>query len=364
MRKFFKEYFTFSRREKNGIIVLAVILVVVIATRMYFAFSANGEKRDFSAYESEIDDFLVYQHYEFSDTSLFYFDPNTVSAEELLEMGLSPRSVNGILNYREKGYRFYKAEDLQRVRVLAEEEYEAIRNYVQIEKNYPQREFPHRKKAKIKDVEVELFVFDPNTASINDFERLGLKKWQAENIEKYRKNGGAFKKPADFAKIYGLDEDLVENLLPYIEIDQSRFKSETKRQEDISIELNTASDVELQKLRGIGPSFSQRIITYRDKLGGYYDVEQLHEVYGMTDELYESISGYFVIDTAKVKRINVNKADYKALINHPYIDKKIANAILNYRKYSKKITDMCDLVNQKAITKDEYDKIIRYISVQ
>ena len=64
----------------------------------------------------------------------------------------------------------------------------------------------------------ELFPFDPNTASAEDFERLGLESWQARSIIRFREKGGIFSRPSDFARVYGITKRTYEVLLPFIQI--------------------------------------------------------------------------------------------------------------------------------------------------
>ena len=369
MKNFFKEYFNFSKREQNGMLVLFVILVVLIGLNVFFSVHKSSQKVDFSDFETEIDSFLVYQQTHFDDSELFAFDPNTASREDLLRLGLSPKSVNGIMNYREKGYKFYKPEDITRVRTLKPEEYEVIKDYIVIERQQYGNNYhcsDNRREYRDNDYAQpsELFEFDPNTATKDELERLGFKPWQAENIAKYRNKGGRFKQPSDITKIHGVDADFAERLMPYIKIESQSQPQPQTASYDILVNINTATAADFQKLKGIGEAYSKRIVAYREKLGGFISVEQLREVYGMTDELYNSILANLEINGGPVRTININTADFKTLVSHPYIDKNIANAILNYRDFAKTIKSTDELVKQKALAKSEYDKISKYISVE
>ena len=148
--------------------------------------------------------------------------------------------------------------------------------------------------------------------------------------------------------------------MPYIKIES---KSETAHY-DIIVNINTATETDFQNLKGIGVAYSKRIVAYREKLGGFVSVGQLREVYGITDELYNNISPYLKADNANIRTININTADFKTLVAHPYIDKNIANAILNYREFAKTIKSTDELVKQKALSLSDYDKISRYISTE
>lgn len=363
MKNFIKEYFNFSKREQNGMLVLFAILIVLIGVNIFVSVHKSNQKVDFSDFETEIDSFLVYQQTHFDDSELFAFDPNTASREDLLRLGLSPKSVNGIMNYRDKGYKFYKPEDITRVRTLKPEEYETIKDYIVIEKSSYGNNRQHNHDYSYPDEdrnEPQLFYFDPNTATKYELERLGFKTWQAENIVKYRNKGGRFKQPSDITKMHGIDKDFAEKLMPYIKI-ESQFQAASY---DILVNINTATEIDFQKLKGIGEAYSKRIVAYREKLGGFVSVEQLREVYGMTDELYNRISANLKIGSEPIRTININTADFKTLVSHPYIDKNIASAILNYRDFAKTIKSIDELVKQKAISQSDYDKISKYISVE
>ncbi len=363
MKNFIKEYFNFSKREQNGMLVLFAILLVLIGANIFVSVHKSNQKVDFSDFETEIDSFLVYQQTHFDDSELFAFDPNTATREDLLRLGLSPKSVNGIMNYRDKGYKFYKPEDIMRIRTLKPEEYETIKDYIVIEKSSYGNNRQHNRDYSYPDEdrnESQLFDFDPNTATKEELERLGFKTWQAENIVKYRSKGGRFKQPSDIAKMHGIDKDFAEKLMPYIKIES---QSQTASY-DVLVNINTATETDFQKLKGIGEAYSRRIVAYREKLGGFVSVEQLREVYGMTDELYNSISANLKIGSEPIRTININTAYFKTLVSHPYIDSKTANAILSYRDFAKTIKSTDELVKQKAISQSEYDKISKYISVE
>ncbi|MDD4148707.1 MAG: helix-hairpin-helix domain-containing protein [Bacteroidales bacterium] len=364
MKGFIKEYFNFSKRERNGIIVLLLILVIIVYIRITVNNTKQNKRVDFTEFEKDIDRFIEYQTPDFSKTPLS-FDPNTADADQLLCLGLSPRSVNGILQYREKEWKFYKPEDMLRVKDLSQEEFEHIKEFINIPKKEYAKDYKFQYPEKTYTVnESELFYFDPNTASKEELKSLGFLSWQSDNIIKYRESGGYFTEANDIEKIYGLDPDFVDKLKPYVKIDSAFTGTSNLSNADISIELNVATAIELQKLSGIGPSYSKRIVEYRDKLGGFISVEQIMEVYGFTDELYETVKNSFIIDTSNIKKININTAKYVDLIKHPYIDKEITNSILNYRKFAGEIKSFEELVTQKAISNEVFDKLQPYIKTK
>ncbi|MCK9498081.1 MAG: helix-hairpin-helix domain-containing protein [Bacteroidales bacterium] len=361
--KFVKEYFNFSKRERNGILVLCIILFVIIGLRIYVNNYAKPKTLDFSKYETEIDEFLSYSLPDLENGVRYNFDPNLISKEELLFMGLSRKTVDGIIAYREKAYKFWKTEDLMKVYGITDEEYNAIKDYVQIEK----KTYSYNKSYKNfdKQPDYELFSFDPNTVSYSDLLKLGFTNKQANNIINYRNKGGDFFEAEDMLKLYTIDEQCFNRIKPYIQIgDNIQGKEINFKNEEIKIYINSADALEFQKLKGIGPYYSKNIVTYREKLGGFISKEQIQEVKDFSPELYESIEAQLVLDIRPIKKININKADYKELISHPYINKEITLNILNYREFKGEITSFDELIKQKALSQEVFDRISNYICLE
>jgi len=370
--KFVKEYFNFSKRETNGILFLAIIMVIIIGLRIYFNNYAKPKKLDFTEYETEIDEFLAYSLPDLENGERYDFDPNIVSREELLFMGLSRKTVDGIISYQERSYKFWKPEDLKKVYGITDEEYEAIKDYVKIESsrsyNYKNSYKSYSKnyyKKFDKSSEIMLFNFDPNTASYSDLKNLGFSNNQANNIINYRNKGGKFYTANDLLKLYSIDSVCFNRVKDYIKITdnvkEDLVKSENR---EVKVYINSADALEFQKLRGIGEVFSKRIVNYREKLGGFVSKEQIKEVYGISNELYENIEANLILDESEIKKININKADYAELISHPYIDKEITLVILNYREFKGEITSFDELLSQKALTKKSLEKIQPYVSLK
>jgi DNA uptake protein ComE-like DNA-binding protein len=108
------------------------------------------------------------------------------------------------------------------------------------------------------------------------------------------------------------------------------------------IEINSADSLALLELPGIGPSYAKRILKYRQMLGGYATVSQLLEVYGMDSARYSGFRSLIRVDTARVRKLNVNKATFKELLAHPYLEYEHVKAIARYRD-KKRITNPGEL---------------------
>ena len=215
-----------------------------------------------------------------------------------------------------------------------------------------------------------LFVFDPNTASEQELIQLGLSPGTAKTLVKYRSKGGKFYKKEDLRKLYTLGAADYERIAPYVRIagkdvytadDREKDHPATSVEPEI-IELNQADAATLMRLKGIGPAFANRILNYRNALGGFVRVEQVKEVYGLPDSTYRQISIKLRTDTRYVKLINVNTATEEELARHPYIRKWLASDIIKLRKDLKSFTEITQIRQLPLINEEKYRKIAPYLS--
>ncbi len=225
-----------------------------------------------------------------------------------------------------------------------------------------------------------LFEFDPNTVSYENLLKLGLSGKQANTLVNYRESGAVFFKPDDFRKVYGISRGRQDSLIPYIVINRrNTIKEENvvsninktepekpyagKREElFLPVEINSADSTQLISLPGIGEVLGPRIVKYRTLLGGFCNIMQLSEVYGLDSACVEAMRVYISLDTALITKINLNSADYSELIRHPYITKKNTEDILNYRKYAGHISSLKELLRNNILSKGEIDKLNVYFS--
>ncbi len=212
-----------------------------------------------------------------------------------------------------------------------------------------------------------LFPFDPNTVSYDSLVDLGLASTEARTLIKYRSRGGKFRYPKDIRKIFGIDSAKAVKLIPFIKVAADtpvRYKTSSSRKQHSKLNINSCDSVSLEKLPGIGPVLSARIIKYRHLLGGFANVKQLKEVYGLPPETFELIKERIFADSAAVLRIDINSADYTLLSHHPYLKKYDVDAILKYRKLKGKINNISDLTENKLITDEDAAKIGPYLKFE
>jgi competence protein ComEA len=220
----------------------------------------------------------------------------------------------------------------------------------------------------------ETFPFDPNTASKEEWMRLGVKERTVSTIARFLEKGGRFRKPDDITKIYGLSPAQAASLIPLVRIPAAAhatpFKADSSyRTKDVSrrppaiIEINTADSSLWESLPGIGPTLAGRIVRYRKKLGGFRQIDQVGETFGLPDSVYQSIKPRLTHTSgeASVSRISVNKARFEDLSGHPYISYKTARAIIAYRDQHGSFHHRDDLARIVLLTPETLDRILPYL---
>ena len=220
-----------------------------------------------------------------------------------------------------------------------------------------------------------LFYFDPNTADSTQLLSLGLQPWQVRNIYKYRAKGGVYRKPTDFARLYGLTVKQYKALEPYIRISSDYLPASTlvkeeeeevvrdtikypvKISDDEYVVLNRADTAQLKRVPGIGSWYARQIVRYGNRLGGYVDVGQLAEIEGFPEEALQ----YFAVEQPSVTRLNLNRLTLNEMSRHPYIGFYRAKAIIDYRRLYGKINSLDDLKLNKHFTPEAIEKLKPYV---
>lgn len=221
-----------------------------------------------------------------------------------------------------------------------------------------------------------LFRFDPNQISHQQFLALGFTERISKRIINYRTKGGRFKVKSDILKMYGMDTSFYHQLYPYIllpdrQVQQTLTENKPamplakERKSFLKFDLNTADTAQLKKIYGIGEKRALRIVAYRDKLGGFVNMQQLLEVYTLDSVVIEKLSNAsFIADQFIPQKIHINTISDYQLAAHPYLVKSVAKAIVAYRFQHGKINSVEDLRKIQALDAKTIQKITPYLDFE
>lgn len=303
------DFFFFSKWEKRGIIILATLLFLLVATAVFIDRRRERHSDYRAALEADSSFWKSYADFKNSirtDTKTaerqtgryrqtpelqpFAFDPNTADSATLRRLGLPDWMARNIVRYRKKGGRFRRAEDFQKIYGLTESQYRTLLPYINI---VPQQDTLHKVK-----------------------------------------------------RLY----------TPPVSADSSRTRT-VKYPEGTVIDLNRADTTELKKIPGIGSGIARMIAGYRKRLGGFYCIEQLEEIH--LD--YEQLRAWFSIQADDIQRINLNTASVEQLRHHPYFNFYQAKVIVEHRQRNGRLESLKPLVLYEEFTPDDLERISHYV---
>ena len=313
-------YLTFTRKERIGIIIIILIISGIFlfpqilsktntkATPVDNTWAVSIKKLEQKEAENNNQNFRQYNDdnsssYQYdrstnnysakSKGELFYFDPNTLSAEGWQKLGLRDKTIHTIQNYLNKGGHFKKPEDLQRIYGLFPNEYERISPYIKIEstdepnsnKNFIDK--PLTENLPAKTYAPKYSVIDINSADTSAFISLpGIGSKLAARIVNFRDKLGGFYSVAQIGETFGLADSIFQKIKQYL-----KFENKSIRK----ININTATVDELKVHPYIKWSLANPIVAYRAEHGTFSKMEDIKKIIAVTDEIYNKISPYLTV---------------------------------------------------------------------
>lgn len=298
-----KNFFYFTQTERQGVLVLAVLIVIVCSVSALSRHFKNDDEPDSidkerleeeytrflsSLQEANLPDHrhLTLRSFPKSEAALFPFDPNTADSAAFVRLGLPAWMARNILRYRSKQGKFRRPEDFRKIYGLTDRQYQSLLPYIRI-----------AQETELKD-------------SVQLFTRL---KEYKDTLFKYAAG--------------------------------------------TVIELNGADTAELKKIPGIGSGIARMIVNYRSQLGAFHRIEQLEDIHLKV----ELLRPWFSIDARSVRRINVNKASVQRMMSHPYINFYQAKAIVEHRKKNGKINSLKELSLYEEFSPADFERMKPYV---
>ncbi len=228
--------------------------------------------------------------------------------------------------------------------------------------------------------ELPVNTFDPNKIPASQWQSYGVSKKVASSIRKYIDKGGRFRKNEDVKKVYNFKEEWYNRLAPYmiIEIDTNYLakkefkkyeknydstKKHKKEYKKITFDINLADTAQLNAVKGIGEKTALSIIKYRERLGGFVNLEQLNEIFLLKNrpDVLKNLLSCVTLNIENIRKIKINEIEHETLRTHPYIQAKLSKIIINYRTQHGKFEKIEDLKKIKVLADSTYQKIVPYL---
>lgn len=351
-------YNEFSKSDRKAILILCILILISILANVVVENIQPKSKYNNEVYEKMIKNLeMPGNEYKIQNKSLFIFDPNTIDANTMDSLDIPQFIKRNIISYRKSGGKFSSPNDIRKIYGMNDSIFLAIEQYIV---------FSEKKDQIVKTLKSEnrmIGFFDPNTADFNKLTEFGFNRFQANNLIQYRKSDGIFKSKNELLKIYGIDTAFFKTIEKHILIELvNENKLLVNNSKIPHVEINSADTTELMKLAGIGYVYANRIVKYRNLLGGFYSTSQLLEVYNLPVETFKKVENNISVDTTLIKRIHLNFAEYPDLLRHPYLNKTQVATILKYRDKNGPFKNILQLKTTGLIDSETFQKIKPYLT--
>ncbi len=303
-----KSHFRFNKQERSGIFFLLLIIASLQVGYYFYGHFSEDAQQDTLVVDHEIQtqiDALKQAALEKDSVKIYPFNPNFITDYKGYVIGMSTEEIDRLHGFRKQNKFANTAEEFQKVTQISDTLLDAIS---------PHFKFPEwTKKRKRSAGSGKQYVVGSRSSE----------------------NGSARRKGSNEGSLNSVMKD-----------------------------LNTATAQELRTINGIGEKLSARIIKFRNRLGGFLADDQLYDVYGLEPEVVDrTLQKFRVLQKPDVQRINVNSASSYEIATLVYIQKQVAERIVEYRNANNGILSLDELSTIEGFPSDKIDRIALYLSL-
>lgn len=285
-----KTYFTFTKNQSRAIISL---LAIIFSSLLLYFFMPSILPQKRSIPPEELHPLLAKIQLEerlndFSEQNVtrnspqlltpFSFDPNTLDSIGFLKLGLREKIVHTILNYRNKGGRFYNKKGLQRIYGLHPDEFKQLEPYIRISNSSYGSDFKQAGNQ-------EFLTIDINKADTTEFKKLrGIGSKLASNMVTYRNQLGGFVQKEQLKEVYGISAETYTLISAHIKVVSPAVKR---------INLNEATFLEINAHPYLRGELAKAIVDLRKQKNYHFEnLLQLKEIELLDEKLFRKIAPY------------------------------------------------------------------------
>lgn len=340
----------FSESNRRGLLYLLPLAAIIIL--LLFVARPRNDGLVFETADAG-EEMLVAEKRD----TLFRFDPNSVTFEELVKLGMTKRTAASIIKYRTRGKVFSIPEEFAACYGVSDSMYRRLRPYIDIAPEYRAKPLDFAKEDAAKHQHIRYEPFRLDTVTVAYLRTIGFSHRRATAFLRYRDMRGGLRNIEEVDECYVISDDELDTLARYIIFPQS----EEPDSGNTLVELNSADSATLRSIYGIGEKSVVDIIEYRRRLGGYCRVEQLAEVKTVMESNYEKILQQIYCDSSVISKIDINFASPQSMAGHPYISDRALRKLLKTRQLKGGWSTIEEMVEDKIFTRDEAERLRPYL---
>jgi DNA uptake protein ComE-like DNA-binding protein len=218
---------------------------------------------------------------------------------------------------------------------------------------------------------ITIYPFNPNFISDYKGYQLGMSVVEIDRLLAFRKQDKWINSTADFKRVTGVSDSLLAVLSPYFKFpewvknSEASFKRASINHIGPKEDLNTATAKDLQKVYGIGPTLSKRIVDLRERLQGFSDTLQLRSVYGLSDATRSALLESFELPNPKViSKIEFATASASDLSTIPGISFDLALKMVSFRRLRDSVKLASELLKIDGLSPQKLELISLYLQFE
>lgn len=361
-----QNFFHYSRGERRGTLLLLMVIVLLLSwypLREWFQSGQEGSaniehfKESLLAFDPDANQSDVV-----NDEELFLFDPNLIGVTEWMQLGFTEKQAMSIENYKASGAVFKIKKDVLKLFMVDQKLYNKLEPFIDLPETYSSStEF---KGSEVKKSIYAVLLQKSEVPIYSGFENF-------DSVYYSKKDGfytycvmpfNTFEDAETFLENNNLQTEVLElqNKAGYYPI-KSKEKNEVA---PLLLDLNTADTTQLKLLKGIGSYYANKIVTYREQLGGFISTEQIMEIKGFKEETYLKIVNQLEINVNEIEKLNINLLDISELKKHPYISWNVANSIVQIRNNYGKFASIEDVKKSVLVDEALFERLKPYLTTE
>jgi competence protein ComEA len=298
VKKLVRNFFGFSTVETNGFLLLIPFMLLVLFSEPLYRTWISSQLSDFSRSQKHLDSLIALSENKTqtenifendAERKLFFFNPNNISQNELIELGFSGVLAARIENYRIKGGNFKVKNDLLKIYGMDSILFNELKSFILLPETYAKKEFTASNFTKENKQKTEVVRFDINTADTSQLKSIyGIGEKLSLRIIKYRESLGGFVRQEQFNEVFGLDSAVINRLTERSFVEQNFTP--------LKLNINNATEQELDRHPYLNRTQAKAILTYRFQHGKFTSVDELQKIQLLDKTTIDKISPYLSID--------------------------------------------------------------------